>query len=710
MDIRVLRLPDGDARGALQGEGERDVAVADLRLNRHFGPRVAVGQSGDDGHRLHFEAEIVGGRQQLHVHRVREVIAHPHRDARTGADELDLTRRQDAHRVERLGGLGAVREQRRVPRLGCGDPRDAQQLQDLGPLGSGEQGRVVEDGGELGERRFLRCECGCRGHACVVDGDIVDLDRRGRRVHDSAEGEGLDGGCAQGGRDRGPQGDPRPVLAAIEGDQERGPAGLGDREREIRGRRGEVSAADGRFALERRFVQLAGDGGVVDQGSRVVVGAARRHGRAVRTLRGRLGGDHREPVLVVDGQCPQRLDDIGARGSRRRPEHPGPGPTDVEERAEVRIDRSQRVDRGAGGGRRLCGRFGHRCEVGRRQIGLQRGRLERGHEPGLHLGRDIRISELQGETRVGERVQPCEPADRAGRGGCAQRANRRGDSRVDGEDRLGVVDGIELGGEGAVGGGQLGELECRQEPLRGRRCRDRHDDAQSDRRGGVVGHDDRARRCESAGRGRERGDERVDARREPAQGGRVGGDHQAVGLLGTRADGADDLGRDLGQGNVRRVAGEPGIECGAARREPRRRIRARGSPASTGAAVPFSSVTDANSASPGRRMPLPTGASVKIASPGGALGVGDGVVAATAGSDGAMSAAAATRPAMRPTARARNRRAGRTGGSGATVMMGLRSCAIAGRTVCAILRSAPMRPLIAARGSPVLAAASGRHG
>ena len=65
-------------------------------------------------------------------------------------------------------------------------------------------------------------------------------------------------------------------------------------------------------------------------------------------------------------------------------------------------------------------------------------------QPGLQLSREVRIAELQREAGVRERLEPGEPLGCTRRRGSAEDTDRSNNGRIDGEDRRGPVDGVQL--------------------------------------------------------------------------------------------------------------------------------------------------------------------------------------------------------------------------------------------------------------------------
>lgn len=258
----------------------------------------------------------------------------------------------------------------------------------------------------------------------------------------------------------------------------------------------------------------------------------------------------------------ERRHDVGPGRAGGRPEGGGACRTDVGELREGREHRA-RV-----GGRRRRGRLGgrgirRRGEVLRPQVRVERrGCQERGHT-GLDLGGEVGVAELECEARVGKRQQALEPQTRVVGGGGAEHADRRRDRGVDGEDRRGARDGVELRGQGAERAGELGQLGRREKALVERTGDDRDDDADgcrcADRR--RHGHD--ARDGEGTGIGLVHRAERVDA---GAPGRQLGGDRvdRDRGGLGAERGHGLDAGRAEGvECDAGHVAGEPVAEPAA---------------------------------------------------------------------------------------------------------------------------------------------------
>ena len=104
-------------------------------------------------------------------------------------------------------------------------------FQHLGALGLPEQSRVVEDRGEVGDRRLIGDEGGCRRGARLVGRDVGDLQGLCRRVRERAQRGGDCRGGPERRRDGRAQGDAGALCGAVDGHEERRALCLAEGER-----------------------------------------------------------------------------------------------------------------------------------------------------------------------------------------------------------------------------------------------------------------------------------------------------------------------------------------------------------------------------------------------------------------------------------------------------------------------------------------------
>ncbi len=254
------------------------------------------------------------------------------------------------------------------------------------------------------------------------------------------------------------------------------------------------------------------------------------------------------------------------------------------------------------------GRGGLR-EVGGRHVGLQRGGCEGTREAGAQLGGDVGIAELQGEAVVRQSEQSLEPGHRRGGRGGAQHADGGGDRGVDGQGRPGSVDRVELRREGAIDGGELGELVRRQQAAGQRRRGDGDDEGDRRLGAGVGGDDDDARRRETDGRRAHL--HGIDARGAAGQGGIGRRCGEGGGALGAGGGGIHRSGRHLLEGHSCRVSAEPALECRVVGE--RVATEAQGDGGRHGARGSRGEGVTTDRVSPDRRMPF--AAALRTASP-----------------------------------------------------------------------------------------------
>ena len=348
---------------------------------------------------------------------------------------------------------------------------------------SARSGPVISETSSRIVAKRLSCalvgdESGCRAHTRLVGSGIRDLDRgRDPRGH-PAQGQRGDSRCLRGGGDRRAHRHPRPIRCPVEGDHAQ--ARRRSRRPRRRGTRWRPSAARRAGSSPPRSTHRAAH---ARRRRRRRAGRRRRRRRVRRrshpsapARRGRRGHEGQR-ITVVDPHVAECRDDL--RVSRYR--SPASTPRLARRRYRASCD-SVGVDRrvgiapsgvGAGDG---C-RIGRGDEVGGIHVRLERQRAQRARQPGLQLSRDIRVAELQCETRVRRapravRAIPSRspaPQCRARGSPRGSRGRRRGSRPCPRRRRA----------DPSVSprGGELGELGRREQSLRGGTRGDRNDHA-----------------------------------------------------------------------------------------------------------------------------------------------------------------------------------------------------------------------------------------